>query len=355
MTISHQVRRFPSGIFSYICLFHIVSVPLIFTEANAEAFPILEVTGETLLEQIEPAFANATGGTIDQQKVRVGFYNIEMFTDGIKDEKHRTEAKAAIQAKSAAAIIEELQVDILLISEIENTRILNILNNSLSAPFPYGYVSDFGTKSGRIEKMNIGMLSRYMPISVDEIDFGPLQGPGRPTRGHFRAQFDLGDNHVLVVYSTHLKSNYGDRNKNYSQRANAMKIMKEDAEKLMAQNPDKTWEVMILGDFNTDPLEHEFRDDPTIKILSGWTDVWSSHPDVKNIHTVPTRYGDPRRQFPPALFDRIIANPELTNAPWIIGKPEVLSKGTDTKNVKMIPGEGDHVSDHYPIFIDLNR
>jgi len=324
-------------------------------ESHAEAFAVLDFSGEPVYETISPSFTNATEEGLDRTKVRVGFYNIEMFTDGIKDEKHRTEAKAVIQAKGAATIIAELAADILLISEIENTRILDILNTSLDKPYPYGYVSDFGIKSGRIEKMNIGMLSRISPVAVDEIDFGPLQGPGRPTRGLFRAQFDLGDNHILVVYSSHLKSNYGDRAKNFSQRVNAMKIMKEDADKIMAANPDKTWEVMILGDFNTDPLELEFKDDPTIKVLTGWTDLWSIHPDVKNIYTVPTRYGDPHREFPPALFDRIITSPELTSAPWKVGNPEVITKGTVTEDVKTMPGDNGHVSDHYPIYVDLNH
>jgi len=330
-----------------------VWLPLLVATAFAETFSALEFTGEPIHESITPAFTNATDAEMNLTKVRVGFYNIEMFTDGIKDEKHRTEAKAGIQAKEAAVIIEELAADILLISEIENSRILDILNKNLNKPYPCGYVSDFGTKSGRIEKMNIGMLSRIPPVSVDEIDFGPLQGPGRPTRGLFRAQFDLGDHHFLVVYSSHLKSNYGDRSKNYSQRVNAMKIMKEDADKLVAENPDKKWEVMILGDFNTDPMEREFRDDPTIKVLTDWTDLWSLHPDVKNIYTVPTRYGDPHREFPPALFDRIIANPELTSAPWELGNPEVIRKGTVTEDVKTMPGENGHVSDHYPIYVDL--
>lgn len=323
---------------------------------HAKAFNLLEFTGDTLLERIEPAIQSASPEvSAERNGLRVGFYNIEMFTDGIKDDRRRTEAKAASQAKGAAAIIEDLRADILLISEIENARILSILNESMEKPYPHGYISDFGTQSGRIEKMNIGMLSRIPPVAVDEIDFGPLQGPGRPTRGIFRAIFDLGENHYLVLYSTHLKSNYGDRQKNYSQRANTMKILKDNALALKKEFPDRSWEMLVMGDFNTDPMNREFRDDPTLKVLEDWTDLWSTHPDVSRIYTMPTRYGDRFREFPPALFDRILTSPELSQQPWKVEVPSVLMKGTVTDDVKMLPGDGGHVSDHYPIYFDLKK
>lgn len=321
--------------------------------ASAE---ILEYTGDPLRTDLLPALSSeGVAAKVGSDSLRVAFYNIEMFTDGIKDGQNRTEARAANQARGAAAIIKKLDADILLISEIENARILNILNGDLDHPYAAGFVTDFGTDSGRTEKMNIGLLSRYEPLSVTEIDFGPLRGPGRPTRGILRSVFDLGDHHRLAVYATHLKANYGERNRNYSQRRNAMDMIRDDAANIEASQPDITWEVVVVGDFNTDPVNAQFKKDPTLAGMEGYEDVWSRQPDVAKIVTVPTRHGDPYREFPPALFDRILVGSALADHPWVAGKPGVLPEGTETENVKVLPGEGKHVSDHYPVYLDLDR
>jgi len=314
------------------------------------------MSGKPLIEPAVLAFDDPSAA-LDTQKgnVRIGFYNIEMFTDGIKDGKNRTEDLAGNQAKGAGPIVDELATDILLISEIENQRALKLLNSALKESFPIGYISQFGTGSGRYEKMNIGMLSRIPAVSVDEIDFGSLTGKHRPTRGLFRAIFDLGDNHFLVIYAAHLKANWGDRTRNYAQRVSALELLKADALKLFADHPERTWEAIVIGDFNTDPLLKQFDDDPTLKVLEDWTDLFSQHLDASDLYTVPTRRGDPMREFPPALFDRILAHPEIQKKPWSVSLPGVIMKGTETSDVTVLPGQGNHVSDHYPIYIDVIR
>jgi endonuclease/exonuclease/phosphatase family metal-dependent hydrolase len=322
--------------------------------AAAETAPTPLISGTPLVEPAVQAIGDTNAlPPFEGKNIRVGFYNIEMFTDGIKDGKNRTEALAINQAKGAGPIVEELASDILLISEIENERALEYLNSALSNPYPIGYVSLFGSESGRYEKMNIAMLSRIQPVSVDEIDFGPLTGKHRPTRGLFRAIFDLGDNHFLVVYAAHLKANWGDRTRNYAQRVNAFEILEADAKQLFANFPDRQWEALVIGDFNTDPLLKQFEDDPTLKVLDEWADLFSQHLDVSDLYTVPTRRGDPMREFPPALFDRVLAHPNLQQKPWSVSLPGVIMKGAETSDVSVLPGQGNHVSDHYPIYIDL--
>jgi endonuclease/exonuclease/phosphatase family metal-dependent hydrolase len=312
--------------------------------------------GEPLLEPVAAAITPVE--PLDSQipdRLRVGFYNVEMFTDGIKDGKNRTEASATNQAAGAATISAELKADLLFISEIENGRVLGYLNDNLPEPYPYGYIAQFGTESGRIEKMNIALLSRLTPEEVFEVDFGPLRGRYRPTRGVLGAVFDLGDGHALLAYGTHLKANWGDRQRNYAQRVNAMRLIRADAERRLAAAPDRNWEVVLLGDFNTDPLMESFADDPTLKVLADWDDLWSGHLDISDLYTVPTRRGDPMREFPPALFDRILVHPGMRESPWVTSLPGVIMKGTVTEDVTVLPGQGAHVSDHFPIYIDLRR
>jgi endonuclease/exonuclease/phosphatase family metal-dependent hydrolase len=301
------------------------------------------------IQQDAPAPASA-------DTVRVGFYNIEMFTDGIKDGKTRSETAARNQAKGAAAIVDELAADILMISEVENERALGWLNEGLATPYPYGYTVEFGTQSGRAEKMNIALLSRVQAESVHEIDFGPMTGAHRPTRGLLRAVIPLDDTgHWLLLYGAHLKANWGERERNYAQRVNGLKLLQDDMNTVLAAYPDRKWEVVVVGDFNTDPLLKQFEDDPTLKGMEDFVDLFSLHHDVSDLYTVPTRRGDPMREFPPALFDRVLVRPEVRATPWQASLPGVIMKGTETEDVTVLPGQGKHVSDHFPIYVDLVR
>lgn len=328
---------------------------LMLTLAGARAEIWLASEGEPLLQEAEVAFADPAVTAIDRDEVRVAFYNVEMFTDGINDGKNRNEELARIQARDAAGIIDEIGADILVFSEIENARVLGLLNDQLANPFPNGYVVTFGSGGSRVEKMNAAMLSRFAPESVHEIDFGPLSGPGRPTRGIFRAIFALGEDRYLLLYAAHLKSNWGDVQKNYAQRYHAMMALRRDVEAMKEEYPDRQWEKILLADFNSDPLSDRFAGDPTWTVLEGWIDLWSEHPDVANIHTVPTRHGDPNLIFPPALFDRALAHPGLRETPWVTSLPSLIARGCDTNNIKTKPGTNGHVSDHYPIYVTISR
>lgn len=315
-----------------------------------------EIEGQPLIESADVVFEQAElPAPSGVDRLRVAYYNIEMFTDGINDGQRRTPELAARQARGAAAIIDELNPDILLLSEIENGSVVSMLNDAMANPFPAGYVVRFGTGGRRSEKMNSAMLSRYRPESVAEIDFGPLRGDGRPTRGLFRAVFDLGDQHYLLVYSAHLKSNFGSRKKNQAQRYHAMRLMREDLHALMAAHPERRWEKLLLADFNSDPLSPQFTGDPTWQVFDDWHDLWSEHPEVAELYTIPTRHGDPRLEFPPALFDRILANPAMREAPWTVSRPDLIARGVETANVHVKPGEENHVSDHFPVYVDLFR
>lgn len=288
-----------------------------------------------------------------RERIRVAFYNLENFTDGEGDGPDRTPERVTAQARDAAELIDEIQPDILFLAEIENAQALRILNTSLANPFPFGWIARFGVEDGQTEKLHAALLSRFAPDEVVELDFGAMQGGGRPPRGALRAVFDLGDGHHLAAYTVHLKSNYGYRPRNMYKRKHALQPIAEDARALKKQK-GAMWEILLLGDFNVDPDSPEFEDDWSLSPLRGWADLWRGTPlDARA--TVPTRYGDPEREFPPACFDRIYAYGDATNAPWRVSAPAVLQRGVHTKNVNVLPGDAGHVSDHHPVWVDLTR
>ena len=310
-------------------------------------------TGEILREKPVEAWTPAGAGQSMGERIRVAFYNIEHFTDAEDDGPDRTAERAATQARDAAELVSEIHPDVLLIAEIENEKSLRMLNDALPKPFPFGWVTKFGDGSQNEEKLNHALLSRVPPLEVLELDYGPLQGRGRPPRGTLRATFDLDGDHRLVVYAIHLKSNFGNRARNMSLRKHALEFVADDAREL-AQDASVRWEFLLLGDVNVDPEQGEFAGDWSLNPLRGWRDLWRGRP-LHERTTVPTRYGDPALEFPPAAFDRIFAGGDATNAPWRAGEAEVLQRGTNTRDVKALPGVDGHVSDHYPVWVDIVR
>lgn len=313
----------------------------------------LTYTGDVLYDEPMLAWSHPDKAEPVGDRVRVAFYNIENFTDAEGDGPDRTLEIARTQAKGAAELINEIDPDVLVVSEIENKRAMEILNKALAKPYPFGWISAYGAADWQNQKMNEAVFSRFPATELVELDFGLLSGPGRPTRGFLRAGFDLGDGHELVVYGAHLKSNYGYRPRNISQRNNAMRILVNDTRALEKKRGGKL-ELLFLGDVNVDPEKAEFAGDWSMDPIKDWVDLWRGFP-MHERTTIPTRYGDPQKEFPPASFDRIYAGGDASKAPWVVGKPQVLQRGVNTKNVNALPGTEGHVSDHFPVWVDLHR
>ncbi len=310
-------------------------------------------TGSVRLDEPVAVFERHELAEQPGDRIRIAFYNIENFTDSDDDGPDRTPERAAAQARDAAELIEEIEPHILFLAEIENAQALRILNEALHRPFPFGWITAYGAEDAQNEKLQNAVLSRFAPSEVLELDYGAKKGAGRPPRGALRASFDLGGGHRLMIYAVHLKSNYGYRPRNLYKRKHALQPVVENA-RAMLNNRDIRWEMVLIGDFNVDPELPEFQSDWSLSPLRGWTDLWRGTP-IEDRTTVPTRYGDPAREFPPASFDRIFVTGDATTAPWRVSEPGVLQRGVNVRNVHALPGVDGHISDHYPVWVDLVR
>jgi endonuclease/exonuclease/phosphatase family metal-dependent hydrolase len=315
--------------------------------------PRFPVAGAPRLESPAAVFERRDAGEAPSNRIRIAFYNIENFTDGEDDGPDRTYERASAQARDAAELIDEIDPHILLLAEIENEQALRLLNERLARPFPFGWITRYAGDGGSTEKLQNAVLSRFAPSETLEMDYGGMSGPGRPPRGALRVLFDLEEGRRLLIYAAHLKSNYGYRPRNMYKRKHALQPIAEDARALM-RDATIRWEALLVGDFNVDPELPEFADDWSLSPLRGWTDLWRGAP-IEARATVPTRYGDPAREFPPASFDRIFVAGDATNSPWRVGAPGVLQRGVNVRNAFALPGEDAHVSDHYPVWVDLLR
>jgi len=310
---------------------------------------LLSFTGRVDIDKPVRVFYDKEEMQVSGPRIRVSSYNVEQFSDGVND-GDRTRYGAGRQAHLAAGIVEEFNPDILVLQEIENEKALCIFNLAFGRPYPLGYITRFDRESCRL---NIAVLSRIPLKGVRELDFSGLKGDGRPPRGVLSFYVPLSARRVLLVYVVHLKSNWGDREKNESKRYNALKLITEDLRGLRVRYPQYTWETMIIGDMNVDPEGKNFRRDPSLEPLRSWIDLWSGIP-LKDRLTLPTRFGDPQRQFPPVTFDRIFVTRELRELPWRTRRPRVLQKGVDTKDINAVGGKSKtHASDHYPVYVDV--
>ena len=322
--------------------------------ASVSAEELLPYTGEPRIEVPIKAVLELDRVHPVGDKLRIATYNIENFTDGFQDGPERSVKQARWQTRDAAKIINTFNPDILVLQEIENRVILNQLNLELEQPYGLGFVTQLMVNKHNPVKINLAVLSRVELKALRELEFSPLSGRGRPARGLLSFYVDLGDNHRLLVYVVHLKSNWGVRKRNIAQRHHAMQILRRDADYVMGRYPDFHWEVMVLGDMNVDPAAEQFADDPSLDPVKDWVDLWKGVP-LKDRITIPTRYGDRTREHDPATFDRIIASQPLTEAPWKVGVPVSIQQGVHTEDVNALPGEEDHVSDHYPVYVDILR
>ena len=314
------------------------------------------------IDRLKPVLApeKGTPPPAVPDRLRVATYNLEHFTDGRHDEPGRTPEVFVNHARDAAAIIAEVDPDVLVLQEIENGRTLEFLNEQFERPYAYIYISKLRQTSGENERLNLALLSRVRPHDVRQLGFYNLGGKSRPARGSLAAEFDLGDGSSLLVYAIHLKSNFGEMPRNQAQRAIALHQIAADAVAERLQNDPAPTSVIILGDTNVDPDCPAFADDPSLEPLAGsYVDLWRGRP-IEERTTIPTRLagetGDPLLVFPPSAFDRIFASKNLVaNGPWRVGRPETVQKGTDTANNLTQPGFNGHVSDHHIAYVDLTR
>ena len=297
---------------------------------------------------------DATAAVPVGDRLRICTYNIQNFADGINDGERRSEIMARRQALQASRLVAAMDPDILLLQEVENKRALQWLNRYFPAPYPYGYVTRF-TRRNEVLKLNLAVLSRVPLRHLAEIDFGPVRHSTIPPRGLLRFSVDLGRRHRLLVYTVHLKSNWGHPLKNQQKRRLALEILREDVRHFLVDRTEDAWEVVIAGDLNVDPDTERFADDESLLPVGDYVDFWADRPMNERV-TMPSRGGDPQLWFPPAAFDRILGSPELRQAPWVMGALTTLPQGVDTNDCYALPGATRlHVSDHFPVFADITR
>jgi endonuclease/exonuclease/phosphatase (EEP) superfamily protein YafD len=199
--------------------------------------------------------------------------------------------------QQAQAVLKQLNPDVLLLQEVRDWKAAE----ELCSAVPGLTVDVASSFQGRPQ--NVVIASKLPADSGWSEMWKPTLGPEDPPRGYAFTAFKLPRNHLLLVYSVHLKSNLGGIEKNIPAREEAAKQLLAHA-KEMARLYQARGRVSIIvgGDFNSNMDGSSYVNDHALKELkaSGMKWAWEGVPFSNRI-TIPKS-----GKYPADCYDHIL-------------------------------------------------
>lgn len=253
--------------------------------------------------------------------------------------------------KLREAVKNDFDADIIFFQEIESEKVLeDLLDTSLRRR---GYL--YYTIADTNNPITVGFISKYNPVSVS------VHGSGG-ARLVMRSEFAI-DGHQLIIYTLHAKSNSGDGEENREERKNTASLINS------LVRHEMTAEVIILGDFNSEPGIYP---DDMLTML----DPCSSREIIEE-SSIPVCYKPDRLDlmnfYDPLLdpsiplsgngtyyyngsffdYDRILLNKSLYDKSSAFSIDILTSSGMNGIPYRYDPGSGEGFSDHFPVKLTL--
>lgn len=269
----------------------------------------------------------------DTAPLKLVFWNLEWFPGG---RPNATPAEAEAQIAKTVPAVAALKPDIFGMAEVRDWNAAEIAIKGLP-DMSVQVSSDFVDDSGSKTTQQVVIASR-LPAIGGWWEAWKTGDVITPTRGFSFAAYQPSPNHVLLVYSIHLKSNRGELKQNMAMREeSARQLVDHVAAMEKAYGTLGTTTTIIGGDFNTSTDDPKFSEEQTFKILeaAGFQSAWKDVPFAQRV-TLPTK---PSRNpkyppFPDACFDHILVkNANVVSAS--VGMPDP------------------NPSDHRPVIVDI--
>ncbi|MFW5681559.1 MAG: endonuclease/exonuclease/phosphatase family protein [Phycisphaeraceae bacterium] len=266
-------------------------------------------------------------------RLRLVAYNMENFFDVFDDPytaDDSTEVKPRDEIESIAAVLRELDADVVAISEVENRGVLQAVVNEFLGDMGYRHVAVNPTNDGR--GINLGVISRHPIDAITSYRFRELELPGeertwRFARDLLRVTIELPGEKKLEVFTVHFKSkrdSAGDPDSAKWRLAEATETA-EIVGNVMKLHPDR-W-VALAGDFNDTP------DSPPIRALTQDLLI-DAHAKLRPDKRI-TYLREPYR----STIDYILVNPPMGQA---------MTTAVIPTNERLLAG-----SDHAPVVADF--
>ena len=273
-----------------------------------------------------------------EEPLSVGFWNVENLFD-LEDDPNKNDDEFSLggrknvdqeiydlKIKNCSEVLFDLNVDILGLCEVENSKVLNDLNKAYKDR-DYTIIHYDSPDNRGIDNALMYDEDRFSITSSRAIE-NRLENGGH-TRDILYVEGEY-QNRTLHLFVNHWPSNYGGRDKAIPKRASTAKLIIEEIKIL--KKTDEFAEIILIGDFNENP------DEDNIQRLEeiGLTSLMKPMIGRPKIGTNVYRGKD-------YLYDQIIVNDQLQDSDNL----SVLNKSVYILDLpKYRQQEGDY--SHYP-------
>ncbi len=223
------------------------------------------------------ALAAAAGHGNDPDRIRIMSWNAQTFFDAREEGGEFSEfrgprspwnaeryaerldrlAETILRAGAVMGMGPERGPEIVVLQEIENSRVLSDLSNRMGGTSPYPYGIFVSPPPGNA--FACAILSRYVPLSVRS---HTPYSPGVPLRPTVEAVFDTPAG-PLTVFAVHWKSKLGEGD---GERQAQDRLLRERLATIRRESPGMPF--IVCGDFNCTAGE--------AAVLSEYSDLWDA-------------------------------------------------------------------------------
>ena len=204
----------------------------------------------------------------------IGYWNVEnlfdIFDDPTKNDeefsiggrKNVTQEIYDLKIKQSAEVLTDLNVDVLGLSEVENTIVLKDLN------FAYKERNYKIIHFDSPDERGIDNALLYDPNYFKVITSRPIPNTlpgGDKTRDILYVKGSYADE-LIHLFVNHWPSNYGGREKSIPKRAATAQLLVREISPILSLDPSA--EIILVGDFNEDPDEMNVQSLKTIGLSS---------------------------------------------------------------------------------------
>ena len=273
-----------------------------------------------------------------EEPLSIGFWNAENLFDlendpntnddefAIGGKKNVDQEIYDLKIKHSSEVLFDLNVDILGICEVENSTVLNDLNNAYQerdySIIHYDSPDNRGIDNALLYDKNRFLIVSSKPI-VNRLKNGGNTRDILYVLGKYQGK-------LLHIFVNHWPSNYGGREKAIPKRTSTAELIIKEIKLL--RKIDESAEIILLGDFNENP------DEKNIQLLeeNGLISLMKSMLGQSGIGTYVYRGKD-------YFYDQIIVNTQLQDAKNL----SILSKSLSILDLpKYRQQEGNYK--HYP-------
>jgi len=241
-----------------------------------------------------------------EEPLSIGFWNVENLFD-LENNPNKNDDEFALggrknvnqeiydlKIKHCSEVLYDLDVDILGICEVENSKVLNDLNNAYQG-CDYSIIHYDSPDNRGIDNALLYDKNRFSIISSKAIINRLNNGSNTRDILYVAGEYQ---NRLLHIFVNHWPSNYGGREKAIPKRTSTAELIIKEIELL--KKADQFAEIILLGDFNENP------DEQNIKLLEeiGLTSLMKPMLGQPDIGTYVYRGKD-------YFYDQIIVNDQL--------------------------------------------